>query len=181
MSVTVAFATAAAGVAWYTYAAPGEDASFIEYPFVEYENVLTRSLDYGYYKYSDGTTDYIGFYPEPNESGRCIRVVYLPKPDDLSSSVLTAEPDLYYRWHNLLVYALAREIASSGSNPDIPLANNFGAQYNSVMELAKGNRARRETPGYRATRDVMRPWGRYRRGLNNRLRAKLYNIDWGSN
>ena len=163
ISVTENFTTAAAGVAWYTYAAPGEDVSFSEYPFVEYNDILKRNVDSGWYKYSDGTTDYIGFYPEPSKSGHCIRVVYLPKPADLSSSVLTAEPDLYYRWHNLLVYALIREIAMSGSNPDTNIANNYGAQYNAVMDLAKNNRFQRERPGYRGTKDVMRSWGRSRR------------------
>jgi len=178
LTVTTNFADSAAGVAWYLYATPGEDKYFTEYKYADYDTILTRGSSNSWYKFSNSTADYIGFYPEPSVSGRTIRVVYKPKPVDMVNSVagLLLSPDLHYKWHNLLVYAAIGEIAGSGSNPDVTIANNYAMKYNAIMRMAKDDRQGRDKPGYTATRNVMRTNNRARQVLSGKSRAFPYHV-----
>jgi len=175
LSVTTNFAASASGVAWYLYAVPGESGTFYDLPFVDYSVLLTKNADCGWYKFSDGTTDYIGFYPVPTSTGKTVRVVYRPKPTAMVNTPagLLLQPDLFYRWHNLLVYAAISEIAGSGSNPDVTMANNYAMKYNATMKMAKENRFERDKPGYTATRDVMHNSNYARRVLSGRSKYRM--------
>jgi hypothetical protein len=170
LTVTTNFESSASDVSWSLYATPEEADSFIEYLYQDYDKILTRSVYGGWYKISSGSTDYIGFYPLPTETGKTVRVIYRPTPSAISADSLTTTPDLYYRWHVLLVYAAIAEIAGSGDNPDIDIANLYTRKYNEVLERAKENRFERDKPGYVVMRNVMRSNNNARRIMTGRSR-----------
>jgi len=155
VTATSNFTSSHSGEAWYIYDAPEED-TFERYEYSDYDKILAREVNQAWYKYYDGSSYYLGLYPVPSSDGHCVRVIYLPKPDALANTEagLAATPDLYYRWHNLLVYAVIAECAGSGSNPDITIANNFAMKYNTLLTEAQQNKNERERPGYVVTRNI---------------------------
>lgn len=171
MTVTANAVTAATGAKWSLFVAPQEDVTFTEYPFVEYNDVLTRRVSHGWYRVDSET---IGIYPTLTITGKAMRILHLPLPTALSSTAMTASPDLYYMWHMLLVYAVIREIAMSGSNPDTVVANNYAMMYNSELAKAKQDNVTRNGGKYSQTTDVMREWNGYRRRSSRRSRARRW-------
>ena len=173
LTVSDNFDATASGVAWYLYATPTEDGvRFNELCYAEYQDVLTRNIANGWFRFSDGTTDYIGFYPTPSVTGKTVRVVYRPTPTELSASVMTATPDLFYRWHILLVYGAVSDIAGMGSNPDSAIANNYARKYNTELEKARQNRFERDRPGYASTKNVAyKNWNYARNVLSGRRKS----------
>jgi hypothetical protein len=168
LTVTSNFDETAADVAWGLYETPEEAESFTEYQYEDYDKILTRSVYSGWYKFSDGTTDYIGFYPKPSVTGKTVRVIYRPTPAAIAADALTITPDLYYRWHILLVYAAIAEIAGAGTNPDADIANLYIRKYNDALADARANRYVRDKPGHTVTRNVMRNGNYARRVLTSR-------------
>jgi len=178
LTVTENFASTAADEAWYLYTAPEEnDNSFTEYYFQEYSTVLKRQTDQCYFKYrSSAGTDYLGVYPFPSVTGKTIRTIYIPKPTALENTEtgLAASPDLFYRWHYLLVYAAIQDVASSGDVPDHKRANDAAMMYNAIMADAMGDNDKRNTPGYRKVKDRMKMWNYSRRAL----RGRSHKLPW---
>lgn len=170
LTVTTNFAATASAQAWYLYTTPEEDdVSFEEYYFQEYSTVAKRQTDQCYYKFRSSGTDYLGIYPVPTSTGKTMRAIYIPIPTELENSEtgLAATPDLFYRWHYLLVYAAIQNIASSGDNPDHKRANDYAMMYNALMQDAMDDNNKRNTPGYRKVKDRMKMWNYSRRALRH--------------
>lgn len=167
MTVTTNFASDDSGAAWYLYATPEEDVTFTEYYFEEYNTVLKRATEQCYYKYRESGTDYLGIYPAPSTTGKTVRIIYTPKATTLTNDEtgLAATPDLFYRWHYLLVYAAISEIAGSGNTPDHKRADDYAIKYNYLLQSAMEDGNKRNTPGYRKMRDRMKSWNYSRRAL----------------
>lgn len=58
-------------------------------------------------------------------AGKKIMMYYYPRPATLTSSDLTAVPDLDTDYHPVLCYMLINELASQGNNPDTEIADYY--------------------------------------------------------
>lgn len=67
-------------------------------------------------------------------SGLYIHIYYYPRPTALSSSDMTAIPDLDPDYHNYLKYMLTSKMASQGDNPDTTVANFHRAEADEFMK-----------------------------------------------
>lgn len=106
-----------------------ENTTYSEYTYKGLNENLTGN------NYYDGLNGLIGVYPIPNTSGYTFNIVYEKKPALLSSSDLTATPDINENYHGLITFYVLSVIASSGNNPDIDLVNNFRADYNKEWDM----------------------------------------------
>lgn len=88
----------------------------------EYRQIESNALTEFFYILDEG----IGIYPTPTEDGTMI-IYHYQEPTALSSSDLSASPDLDEDYHDLLIYAVCKELAESYKEFDT--ANGFVTQY----------------------------------------------------
>lgn len=88
----------------------------------------------------------IGIYPEPtsDDAGYNIKITYEPSPIQLSTDTLSTVPGISTDYHDILKWRALRDIAASGRNPDIELANNYAANYNALLTEIKMDYAKRK-------------------------------------
>lgn len=109
------------------------------------------------YKYYDAFDGLIGIYPTPSETSAIdnVRLYYYKRPTLLSSSDLTATPDLNADWHLILVYDALIELFGAGHVPDIAQVNNYTIKSNSLKKEIEQSRYER-LPNYPSCKDVMK-------------------------
>lgn len=119
-----------------------------EYPF---QNVEYDSLHQYYYVTEDNC---IGLYPTPSEDALSgLTVFHYKEATPLSTSDLSAIPDLDHAWHMLLVYRICNDVAQIALDGD--MANVFATQYNGLeLEYKRSKRAKPHK-----THDVYRAGG----------------------
>lgn len=88
----------------------------------------------------------IGIYPNPtsDDAGYNIKITYEPSPVQLSTDTLLTVPSISTDYHDILKWRVMRDIAGSGRNPDIELANNYAANYNALLATIKMDYAKRQ-------------------------------------
>jgi hypothetical protein len=104
----------------------------------------------------------IGLFPVPSSDGQKITIAFKKTP----RAVLTKDDPIEVKdkYIDLLVYSIVIDMASSGSNPDIEVANNYTARYNALLQDALIEKSS-ENPFYPKTKDNKRPPLQYlRRG-----------------
>lgn len=81
----------------------------------------------------------IGIYPAPttDESGYNIKVTYEASPTQLSTGTLATVPDVNVEYQDILKWRVLRDIARSGSAPDVELANNYQADYDEILRRVR--------------------------------------------
>jgi hypothetical protein len=72
-------------------------------------------------------------------TGLSIRIFYYKKPSALSSSNMSAVPELHEDYHNLLKYGLIQALASQGHNPDTEIADYWQKKYDEFMDAVVKN------------------------------------------
>jgi len=72
-------------------------------------------------------------------AGLSIRIFYYKKPAALSSSNMSAIPELDTDYHSLLKYRLIQELASQGHNPDTEIADYWQKKYDEFMQTVEHN------------------------------------------
>lgn len=105
-------------------------------------------------RYFNGYGNTIGLFPVPPVDGQKITVFFKRTPRKVIDE---GDPiEVKDKYIDMLVYFIVSEMASSGSNPDIEIANNYIAKYNAILEDAKMERYG-EQPYYPQTKDNQRP------------------------
>jgi len=105
-------------------------------------------------RYFDAHANMIGLYPVPPVDGQKVTIFFkkTPRPVKTKDDPIEVED----KFIDLLVYDIVSEMASSGSNPDIEISNNYTAKYNALLEKAKNER-NSSNPFYPKTKDNKRP------------------------
>ena len=105
-------------------------------------------------RYYNAYGNMIGLFPTPPVDGQKVTIYFKITP----LNVQTKDDPIMVKdkFIDLLVYDIVAEMASSGSNPDIEIANNYTAKYNALLEQAKIERYS-ENPFYPKTKDNKRP------------------------
>lgn len=105
------------------------------------------------YRYWNAYGNMIGINPIPRRDDEKITIFFKRTP----RAVKTADDPIEIddRWVDLLTYSVVADIASSGSNPDIEIANNYTLKYNTLLEEAM--LLRNQKPYYSKIKDNMRP------------------------
>jgi hypothetical protein len=101
-----------------------DDVSSGEYDRYDFAT-LNQNIDSGHY-YMRGTAGVFLLTEDGEEladTGRNIYIYYNKRPTQLSSSDMSATPDLNEDYHNILKWKLIAELASQGSNPDTMIAD----------------------------------------------------------
>lgn len=93
----------------------------ISYPKKQLTGRTTDSSQYHYF-----IDNYLGIYPTPTEDGT-LTVYYYTTPTTLTSSDMSAVPELDADFHDMLVYGPCKELAENDQRYD--LANGFMSQY----------------------------------------------------
>ena len=104
----------------------------------------------------------IGLFPTPSVDGQKITIAFkrTPRPVETKDDPIEVKD----KYIELLVYSVVIDMASSGSNPDIEIANNYTARYNALLQDALIEKSS-ENPFYPKTKDNKRPPLQYlRRG-----------------
>lgn len=105
-------------------------------------------------RYFNGYGNTIGLYPVPTQDGDKITIFFKRTPRPVKT---VDDPiEIQDKWIDLLVYSVVADIASSGSNPDTEIANNYILRYNSLLQEAKVSKAARQ-PFYPRIKDNKRP------------------------
>lgn len=105
-------------------------------------------------RYYNAYGNMIGLFPVPPVDGQKVTIFFkvTPRPVRTKDDPIMVKD----KYIDLLVYYIVSEMASSGSNPDIEIANNYTAKYNALLEEAKIERYS-EQPYYPKTKDNKRP------------------------
>lgn len=109
---------------------------------------------YGGNRYFNGFGNTIGLYPTPKRDGEVVTIFFKETPRPVKTKDDPIEID--DKWIDLLVYSVVADMASSGSNPDIEIANNYIQRYNTLLREAKLGKSLRQ-PFYPKTKDNKRP------------------------
>lgn len=113
-------------------------------------------------RYFNGFGNTIGIFPTPIKDDEKITIFFkrTPRPVKTKDDPIDINP----KWLDILVYSIVIEMASSGSNPDIEIANNYTLRYNALMQEATLDRYSNQ-PYYPKIKDNKRPpINFYRRG-----------------
>ena len=105
----------------------------------------------------------IGLYPVPSTGtgdGYNVKITYEPRPVQLSTSTLTTIPSLDEDYQDILKWRVLRDIARSGRDPDVDLANNFQADYDAILDRIKMDYYRRKQAAPRLQRPYSAGWFR---------------------
>lgn len=105
-------------------------------------------------RYFNGYGNTIGLWPVPLKDGETITIFFKRTPRPVKT--IDDPIEINDKWIDLLVYSIIVDLASSGSNPDIELSNNYTLKYNNLMELARTEKYARQ-PFYSRTKDNKRP------------------------
>lgn len=105
-------------------------------------------------RYFNGYGNTIGLYPVPTQDNEKITIFFKQTPRPVKTQDDPIE--IQDKWIDLLVYSVVADMASSGSNPDIELANNYISRYNVLLQEAKLAKSTRQ-PFYPRTKDNKRP------------------------
>lgn len=105
-------------------------------------------------RYFNGYGNTIGLYPVPTQDGNAITIFFKATPRPVKTKDDPIE--IQDKWIDLLVYFVVSDMASSGSNPDIELANNYIMRYNTMLQEARLAKSIRQ-PYYPRTKDNKRP------------------------
>ncbi len=105
-------------------------------------------------RYYNGFGNTIGIFPTPTVDGEKITLFFKRTPMQIKTKDDPIE--IADKWINLLVYSVVIDIASSGSNPDIEIANNYTLKYNSLLQEAILDKYARQ-PFYPKIKDNRRP------------------------
>lgn len=113
-------------------------------------------------RYFNAYGNMIGIHPAPETDNEIITIFFkrTPRP------VMTKDDPIEVKdeFIDLLVYSIVADLASSGSNPDIEIANNYTLKYNALLQDAITRRYN-EQPFYLKVKDNKRPPLRFlRRG-----------------
>ena len=113
--------------------------------------------------YYNAYSNMIGIFPTPTHDGDKITLFFKRTPRPVSSK---DDPiDVNPKWLDVLVYSIVIDMASSGSNPDIEIANNYTARYNALLQDVTLERYSNQ-PYYPKIKDNKRPpINYYRRGI----------------
>ena len=114
-------------------------------------------------RYFNAYGNMIGIFPTPFEDNDKITIFFkkTPRPVKTKDDPIEVNP----KWLDILVYSMVIDMASSGSNPDIEIANNYTARYNALLQEATLDRYGNQ-PYYPKIKDNKRPPIRfYRRGF----------------
>ncbi len=106
------------------------------------------------HRYYNAYGNMIGIFPVPTCDNEKITIFYKKKPMKVNTKDDPIE--IKDEWIDLLVYAVVADIASSGSNPDVELSNNYTLKYNNLLQLAMREKAE-QYPYYPQTKDNMSP------------------------
>lgn len=106
------------------------------------------------HRYYNGFGNTIGIFPTPTIDGEKITIFFKRTPMQVRTKDDPIE--ISDKWINLLVYSVVSDIASSGSNPDIELANLYTSKYNSLLQEAILDKYASQ-PFYPKVKDNKRP------------------------
>lgn len=105
-------------------------------------------------RYFNGYGNTIGLFPTPRRDGEKIQVFYKKTPRKVK---LNGDPiEIQDEWIYLLVYSIVADMASSGSNPDIEVSNNYTMKYNNLLNDSIIDKYSSQ-PFYPKTKDNKRP------------------------
>lgn len=105
-------------------------------------------------RYFNAYGNMIGLSPVPAKDGEKITIFFkrTPRPVKTKDDPVEVKDE----YIDLLVYSVVADLASSGSNPDIEIANNYTLKYNTLLQEAITRRYN-EQPFYPKTKDNKRP------------------------
>lgn len=105
-------------------------------------------------RYFNAYGNMLGLSPVPTKDGEKITVFFKKTPMPVKTKDDPVEVKDEYI--DLLVYSVVADLASSGSNPDIEIANNYTLKYNTLLQDAITRRYN-EHPFYPKIKDNKRP------------------------
>lgn len=114
------------------------------------------------YRYFNGYGNTLGLFPCPAVDGEKVTIFYKKTP--MSVQTIDDPIEIKDEFIYLVVYSVVSEMASSGSNPDIEISNNYALKYNTLLQEAKID-GYASQPFYPKIKDNKRPplsW--FRRG-----------------
>lgn len=106
------------------------------------------------HRYYNGFGNTVGIFPTPTIDGEKITIFFKRTPMQIRTKDDPIE--IADKWINLLVYSVVSDIASSGSNPDIEIANIYTSKYNSLLQEAILDKYASQ-PFYPKVKDNKRP------------------------
>lgn len=106
------------------------------------------------HRYYNGYGNTIGIFPTPMRNGEKITIFFKKTPMKVNTKDDAIE--IKDRWIDLLVYAVIIDMASSGSNPDIEISNNYTLKYNNLLTQAL-RESMSNQPYYPKIKDNKRP------------------------
>lgn len=105
------------------------------------------------YRYWNAYGNMIGINPVPTRDDEKVTIFFKRTPRAVAT--LDDPIEIDDRWVDLVTYSVVADIASSGSNPDIEIANNYTLKYNNLVEEA--TLLRNQKPYYSKIKDNKRP------------------------
>lgn len=105
------------------------------------------------YRFWNAYGGMIGINPIPHKDDEKVTIFFKRTP----MKVLTLDDPIEVddRWIDLITYSVVADIASSGNNPDIEVANNYTMKYNNLLQEAM--LLRNQKPYYSSVKDNKRP------------------------
>lgn len=105
-------------------------------------------------RYFNGYGNTIGLYPVPTKDNEKVTIFFKRTPRPVKT---VDDPiEIKDKWIDLIVYSVVADMASSGSNPDIEVSNNYTLKYNNLLQQAMLERDSSQ-PFYPKTKDNKRP------------------------